>query len=67
MEQSCGNCLNTGGVCLILNFQFWKPFHFHNSFDYVKEKGYESEPNFQRWLQARADKLRAEGKKVEIW
>ena len=46
---------------------YWKPFHFHNSFVYVKEKGYESEPNFQRWLQARADKLRAEGKKVEIW
>jgi thioredoxin-related protein len=46
---------------------YWKPFHFHNSFVYVREKGYETEPNFQRWLQARADKLRAEGKEVEIW
>ncbi len=46
---------------------YWKPFHFMNSFVYVREKGYASEPNFQRWLQARAEKLRAEGKDVTLW
>jgi thioredoxin-related protein len=46
---------------------YWKPFHFLNSFVYVKEKGYEKEPNFQRWLQERAEKLRAEGKDVKLW
>ena len=46
---------------------YWKPFHFLNSFVYVKEKGYATQPNFQRWLQARAQKLEAEGKAVELW
>ena len=46
---------------------YWKPFHFLNSFVYVKEKGYETQPNFQRWLQARAQKLEAEGKEVKLW
>ena len=46
---------------------YWKPFHFLNSFVYVKEKGYETQPNFQRWLQARARKLEAEGKEVKLW
>ncbi|MEE8534842.1 MAG: thioredoxin family protein [Kiloniellales bacterium] len=46
---------------------YWKPFHFLSTFAYVHEKGYDTEPNFQRWLQARADELRAQGKDVEIW
>lgn len=46
---------------------YWKPFHFLNSFIYVKEKAYEKEPNFQRWLQAKAAKMEAEGKEVKIW
>ena len=46
---------------------YWKPFHFKNSFVYVREKGYESEPNFQRWLQALAKKMQAEGKEVKLW
>jgi len=46
---------------------YWKPFHFLNSFVYVRDKGYESEPNFQRWLQRRAEDLRAQGKEVDLW
>ncbi|MDP6708674.1 MAG: thioredoxin family protein [Alphaproteobacteria bacterium] len=46
---------------------YWKPFHFHYTFVYVREKGYVSEPNFQRWLQKKAEKLRAEGKEVKLW
>ena len=37
------------------------------AFVYVKDKGYETEPNFQRWLQGLARKMEAEGKKVELW
>jgi hypothetical protein len=33
----------------------------------VHDKGYETQPNFQRWLQAYADGLRAQGKEVELW
>jgi len=46
---------------------YWKPFHFLNSFRYVHDKAYVEQPNFQRWLQAYADKLQAEGKEVKLW
>ncbi len=46
---------------------YWKPFHFKNSFVYAREKGYQTEPNFQRWLQALARKMEAEGKEVKLW
>ncbi len=46
---------------------YWKPFHFLNSFVYVKTRAYESQPNFQRWLQARAEELKKQGKEVKIW
>ncbi|MDD9878973.1 MAG: thioredoxin family protein [Magnetovibrio sp.] len=46
---------------------YWKPFHFKHTFVYVREKGYETEPNFQRWLQARAREYEAQGKEVELW
>ncbi len=48
-------------------FGYWKPFHFMNSFVYVKTKGYEKQPNFQRWLSAHADELRKQGKEVNLW
>ncbi|MDP6876674.1 MAG: thioredoxin family protein [Alphaproteobacteria bacterium] len=46
---------------------YWKPFHFHHSFVYVRDKGYISQPNFQRWLQKKAEELRAQGKEVRLW
>jgi len=46
---------------------YWKPFHFLNTFRYVKEEGYDSEPNFQRWLQELGQKMQAEGKDVKLW
>lgn len=46
---------------------YWKPFHFHSTLVYVKEQGYDDEPNFQHWLGKRAEKLRAEGKDVKLW
>ena len=46
---------------------YWKPFHFMNSFAYVHDKGYVNEPSFQRWLQALARKMEAEGKEVVLW
>lgn len=48
---------------------YFKPFHFYFQFRYVKEKGYETEPSFQRWLDAYGDRLRAAGVDVEaaLW
>ncbi len=48
-------------------FGYWKPFHFLNSFVYVKTNGYKTQPNFQRWLSAYADKLREQGIEVKLW
>jgi thioredoxin-related protein len=45
---------------------YFKPFHFLSMFEYVYTKGYKEAP-FQRWLQAKADKMRAEGKPVDLW
>ena len=45
---------------------YWKPFHFKNSFVYAREKRYETEPNFQRWLRKLMKKMQAEGKEVKL-
>lgn len=46
---------------------YWKPFHFLSTFKYVKTGGYQSEPNFQKWLTEHREKLEAAGEKVDIW
>lgn len=46
---------------------YWKPFHFLNTFVYVKTEGYKTEPNFQHWLNEYREKMRAEGKDVSLW
>lgn len=45
---------------------YFKPFHFVSMFEYVRARAYETE-HFQKWLQAKADRLRAEGKEVKLW
>jgi thioredoxin-related protein len=40
---------------------YFKPFHFYMLFRYVSTKGYDKEPNFQRWLIGEGDKLREQG------
>lgn len=46
---------------------YWKPFHFMNTFVYVQENGYIEQPNFQRWLQMHAEKLREKGIEFNLW
>jgi thioredoxin-related protein len=45
---------------------FLKNFHVQSVFDYVLQEAYLTEPNFQRFLSARADRLREEGIDVDI-
>lgn len=40
---------------------FLKAFHIHAAMDYVLTGAYQTQPNFQRFVQARADELRAKG------
>jgi len=46
---------------------FFKVFHTQGIFTYAVEGAYKTEPNFQRYLSARAEKLREQGKDVDIW
>lgn len=46
---------------------YLRPFHIESAFDYVASGAYRSEPQFQRYVQARADRLRAAGQPAELW
>lgn len=44
-----------------------RSFHIQSVFDYVLTGAYKTEKNFQRYISARADKIRAKGINVDIW
>lgn len=46
---------------------YQRPFHLAGSFEYVASGGYRSEPEFQRYLRAKAERLRAAGQTVDLW
>jgi thioredoxin-related protein len=46
---------------------YLRPFHIESAFDYVGSGAYDREPQFQRFVQARADKLREQGKPADLW
>ena len=41
-------------------------FHLQSALDYVASGAYLKEPNFQRYIQARADAIRERGERVEV-
>jgi len=46
---------------------YLRPFHLASSLDYVASGAYRSEPSFQRYIQGRAERIRAAGGKVDLW
>jgi len=46
---------------------YLRAFHFASALDYVASGAYRNEPSFQRFLQARAERLRAGGESVDLW
>jgi thioredoxin-related protein len=46
---------------------YFKPFHFFFLFHYAFDKGYEEQPNFQRWLSAIGDELDEKEIKYDLW
>ncbi|MSQ48807.1 MAG: thioredoxin [Betaproteobacteria bacterium] len=46
---------------------YLRPFHLASALDYVASGAYRQEPSFQRYLQARAERLRDRGEKVDLW
>ena len=46
---------------------YLRPFHLAGSFQYVSSGAYKTQPSFQRFLQAKAERMRARGKAVHLW
>ena len=46
---------------------YLRPFHIAGALDYVSSGGYLREPSFQRFLQAKAERLRSRGEAVDLW
>lgn len=44
-----------------------RPFHLASALEYVASGGYRGEPSFQRYVQARGERLRGRGSQVELW
>jgi len=46
---------------------YLRPFHLASGLDYVASGAYRTEPSFQRYIQGRAEKIRAAGGRVDLW
>ena len=46
---------------------YLKAFHVQSVMDYVASGAYKEQPNFQRYISARADKLEEQGVHVDLW
>lgn len=58
---------NEKGKEIIRSEAFFKVFHTQGMFTYVLDGAYKKQPNFQRYLSARAEHFREQGKSVDIW
>jgi thioredoxin-related protein len=56
-----------GGREVLRIESYVRPFHLASALDYVASGSYRREPSFQRYLQARGERLRARGEAVELW
>jgi len=57
----------SGGREVFRTEAYLRPFHLASALDYVASGSYAREPSFQRFLQARAERLRSRGEHVELW
>jgi len=46
---------------------YLRPFHLAAALEYVSSGAYTREPSFQRFLQSKADAMRARGERVDLW
>jgi thioredoxin-related protein len=58
---------DAGGSEVMRIGAFLKTFHFQSVYAYVLEKAYLEEPEFQRYISARADHIREAGYDTDIW
>ena len=58
---------DSDGVEVMRIGAFMKTFHFQSVYAYVLDKAYLEEPEFQRYISARADHIREAGFDTDIW
>jgi thioredoxin-related protein len=58
---------NSVGDEVIRKDGFLKAFHMESVIDYIQSGGYKKQPNFQRFLEHRADEIREKGITVDLW
>jgi thioredoxin-related protein len=58
---------DAGGTEVLRLEAYFRAFHVAGALEYVSSGAWRSEPSFQRFLQARADRLRREGAAVDLW
>lgn len=58
---------NEKGQEIIRSEAFFKVFHTQGIFTYVSSGAYVKEPSLQRYLSARAEHMREQGRDVDIW
>jgi thioredoxin-related protein len=46
---------------------YLRPFHLASALEYVASGAYRKEASFQRFIQARAERMRARGQSVDLW
>jgi thioredoxin-related protein len=46
---------------------YFRNFHFESILDYALTESYKTQPNFQRYIEHKADKIRETGRDVDIW
>jgi len=56
-----------GGKEVFRAESYLRPFHLASALEYVASRSYRTEPSFQRYVQARADRLRDRGRTVDLW
>ena len=76
--QEWGRALQVGYAPTLLLFDprgrevfrteaYLRPFHIAGALDYVSSGAYTREPSFQRFLQAKAERMRDRGQRVDLW
>jgi thioredoxin-related protein len=58
---------DAGGKEVFRSEGYLKPFHVASVLDYVASGAYRREPSFQRFIQKRAEAIRAAGGTVDLW
>jgi thioredoxin-related protein len=58
---------DAGGKEIFRMEAYLQPFHLASGFDYVASGAYRRQPSFQRFIQQRAERIRAAGGRVDLW